>query len=476
MNGGWRYRLVSVVGTALLASLAVSLAHHPLVQSGFRLLPVVGHLPFDRASDMEFAMAVATTAVVLLAAMVPLYKPRPRRTLDTVVLAAQRTVVALFALAAVGYFDYSYRLPRATLLVVGGVSLMAFPALFVAIRRQPADGGRMVVVGDDPTMIATVSRALDHSPIGYVSSPGDETDGRPLAIEAERVESAADGGSLAPRRQGGDLSFLGGLSRLDDVLVDNDVDTAVLAFRRLDRGEFFGTLHTCYEHGVDAKVHRTHADPVVTDVTADRDLFEVELEPWDWQETAAKRAFDVAFAAVGLLVLSPLILVVAVAIRLVDGGPVLFAQERTAEFGDRFTIYKFRTMKPTADSASAVEGSDGHRVTRVGRLLRRTHLDEIPQLWQILVGEMSVVGPRPVWTDEEARLHEQTTMWPRRWFVKPGLTGLAQVEGVGSETPNEKLQHDIEYIRRQSLWFDTKIVVRQLWLVLDDVVTMAVNR
>jgi lipopolysaccharide/colanic/teichoic acid biosynthesis glycosyltransferase len=110
------------------------------------------------------------------------------------------------------------------------------------------------------------------------------------------------------------------------------------------------------------------------------------------------------------------------------------------------------------------------RVTRVGRILRATHLDEIPQLWSILVGDMSVVGPRPERPELDDDIEMSVGEWRRRWFVRPGLTGLAQINGATGHQPAEKLRYDIEYIRQQSFWFDLKVVIRQLWLVGVDAV------
>jgi lipopolysaccharide/colanic/teichoic acid biosynthesis glycosyltransferase len=181
-----------------------------------------------------------------------------------------------------------------------------------------------------------------------------------------------------------------------------------------------------------------------------------------------KRTFDVVFAGIGLLVLSPLLVVIAAAIKLDSAGPVLYRQTRTAAFGDTFTVAKFRTMRPKSEDAVPVDDVENDRITRVGRVLRRTHLDEIPQLLVIFRGRMSVVGPRAAWVDEETLLEDQTNAWRRRWFVKPGLTGLAQINEVSSTDPEAKLRYDIEYIRNQSFWFDLKIVIRQLWLVGED--------
>jgi lipopolysaccharide/colanic/teichoic acid biosynthesis glycosyltransferase len=165
------------------------------------------------------------------------------------------------------------------------------------------------------------------------------------------------------------------------------------------------------------------------------------------------------------------ILVIALAIKAEDGGSVLYSQDRTASFGDTFTVAKFRSMVESTDvDSEPVADEVNERITRVGGFIRRTHLDEIPQLWSILVGDMSVVGPRAVWTDEEFHLEEQAEDWRKRWFVKPGLTGLAQIKGASSLNPRQKLRYDVEYIRRQSFTFDLKIVIRQLWMVVIDVV------
>jgi lipopolysaccharide/colanic/teichoic acid biosynthesis glycosyltransferase len=282
------------------------------------------------------------------------------------------------------------------------------------------------------------------------------------------------GGVVGKERESIDLPCLGGLSRLESIIVEKDVDTAVFAFNQTDREGFFGVLATCHEHGVDAKIHREHADSVLVADDPGEDLVDVDVEPWDWQERLVKRAFDIAFSTVGLMAAAPLMLAIAVAIKLDSEGPVLYEQERTAEFGETFTVYKFRSMVPKGENVEP--GEDDSRVTRVGRILRKTHLDEIPQLWLILVGDMSVVGPRATWTDEESLIEGDVTAWRQRWFVKPGLTGLAQINDATSEDPERKLRYDVEYIRRQSFPFDVAIVIRQLWLVFDDVVAMVTGR
>ncbi|WP_053948966.1 sugar transferase [Halolamina sediminis] len=465
MNGGWRYRVRSALGVAVITAIAVSVVNSPSAQMVLAAVPLLRRLSTSPPGTVEGLMEIATTVVVVMAALLPLYKPRPRRILDAVVLAQKRVLVGLLALAAIGYFDYTYRLPRLTLLAVAPVLLTTLPAWFVWMRRTPSsDPERAIIVGDDPAEIEHLAPDIDVPVLGYLC-PTVAFDTIEGAVSTPAI---ADGGVAS-------LDRLGGLSRIEDVLVEYDVDTVVLAFEHTDRAEFFGALDACFEHGVDAKVHRDHADQVLTSGTDVGTLVDVDVEPWDVQDYVLKRGFDVAFSVAGLVLLSPVILGIVVAIKLDDGGSVLYKQERTAVFGETFDVFKFRSMVPEGESATPVEDEENDRITRVGRVLRRTHLDEIPQLWSILVGDMSVVGPRAVWTEEESLLEAQERSWRKRWFVKPGLTGLAQVNDVKSTNPEEKLRCDLQYVKEQSFTLDVKIVVRQVWKVCVDLVKTVRN-
>ncbi|MEF8783945.1 MAG: sugar transferase [Haloarculaceae archaeon] len=470
MGAGWWHRAAGVLGTGVLTVLAVLAVNQPAVQHAFALVPFFGNPAPVVLGGGDLGLVVSTTVAVVVAALWPLYKPRPRRILDTIVLTQKRVLLATLGLATLGYFKWSHRLPRSTLMLATGVLLVGLPLWFLFIRRQPTQTARAIIVGDEPGAMQDILAATEASVLGYVSPPSSYVSAREAS--AEQV-SAADGGVVEPRLEA--LPCLGGLSRLDDVLVDHDVDTVLLAFAETDRGEFFGTLDACADHGVRAKVHRDHADDVLTAQRAGGELLAVDLEPWDWQDYIIKRAFDIAFAGVGLVVLSPVIAAIAIAIKLDDGGAILYGQERTALFGETFTVYKFRSMRP-ADEECTPEADESDRVTRVGRVLRKTHLDEIPQLWAILTGKMSVVGPRAVWTDEELHLEAEASDWRKRWFVKPGLTGLAQINDVTSAEAEAKLRYDLEYIRQQSVWFDVKIVVRQIWQVVIDVLALVTGR
>ncbi|MFM2077136.1 MAG: hypothetical protein RJA49_1026 [Actinomycetota bacterium] len=188
-----------------------------------------------------------------------------------------------------------------------------------------------------------------------------------------------------------------------------------------------------------------------------------------------KRCFDVVVGTIALVVLSPVIVVVAVLVRLKLGSPVLFTQERPGLHGEPFRLHKFRTMTDAVDGDGRAL-PDAERLTPFGRTLRSLSLDELPQLWNVLVGDMSLVGPRPLlmqylprYSPRQARRHE----------VRPGLTGLAQVNGRNATSWADRLELDVQYVEHHSLRVDLQIlwgtviaVVRRDGISADDHATM----
>ena len=175
-----------------------------------------------------------------------------------------------------------------------------------------------------------------------------------------------------------------------------------------------------------------------------------------------KRALDLFCASVGLVICSPLMLATAIAIKLDDGGSVFYKQKRMTRGDKVFEIYKFRTMR---EAAAAVEYSavkDDDRITRVGAVLRRFRIDELPQLINILVGDMSVVGPRPEMLTNFNKYVENMPEYQYRCRVKAGLTGYAQISGKYNTSPRDKLMMDISSIEEYSLWLDIKLILKTL--------------
>ncbi|WP_203568592.1 sugar transferase [Aestuariimicrobium ganziense] len=175
--------------------------------------------------------------------------------------------------------------------------------------------------------------------------------------------------------------------------------------------------------------------------------------PASERDDAVKRALDVAVSAVGLVVTLPVQLAIAVALWAVQGRPVLFRQPRPGLHGEVFELVKFRTMR----EPDATYVTDAERLTRVGRFLRSTSLDELPTLWNVLRGEMSLVGPRPLLVEYLPRYSPEQA---RRHDVRPGVTGLAQVSGRNGLSWDEKLALDVQYVDRRSLGLDLSILLR----------------
>ena len=186
-----------------------------------------------------------------------------------------------------------------------------------------------------------------------------------------------------------------------------------------------------------------------------------------------KRGFDATLAAAGLIASAPLWLLFAAAIKLEDGGDVFYAQDRVGRGGRTFSVLKFRSMVPNAEAAVGPVQATAHdpRITRVGRWLRATAMDELPQLWNILRGDMSFVGPRAlrpgeieVQGDGRVEKLEQVPGFGRRCAVRPGLTGIAQIYAPRDIPRRQKFRYDGIYLRQQTLALDLRLILLSFWI------------
>jgi len=187
-----------------------------------------------------------------------------------------------------------------------------------------------------------------------------------------------------------------------------------------------------------------------------------------WWRLVLKRVFDITAALIGLVLIAPVMVLIAFAIKWTSPGPIVYRQERVGLFGDLFDIYKFRTMRVDAEADGPVWslGDSDSRMTRVGAVLRRTHLDELPQLLNVLKGEMSLVGPRPERPHFVEELNRAIEGYSERLLIKPGMTGLAQVHYRYDTTiadVKRKVRFDRLYVKRLCLALDARILA---WTVL----------
>jgi lipopolysaccharide/colanic/teichoic acid biosynthesis glycosyltransferase len=192
-----------------------------------------------------------------------------------------------------------------------------------------------------------------------------------------------------------------------------------------------------------------------------------------WGTAFAKRALDVVLSGAGLLASAPVWAAIAAAIKLEDGGPVFYQQERSGRNGVPFPVWKFRSMIPDAEAVTGAVQSGEHdpRVTRAGRLLRMTAMDELPQLWSIFRGDMSFTGPRALRPGEieslgngEMELLEDVPGFAARASVLPGLTGIAQIYAPRDIPRRHKFKYDLLYVRRQSIWLDVRLILLSFWI------------
>lgn len=347
-----------------------------------------------------------------------------------------------------------YFLWEATLLT------LVWRLIFVTVFSQQRFRQRAIIVGSGRAAalaLATIHthRARQVDVVGFVPE-----DGVPEAGEA-------DDGMDVPRIDG---------ARLLEAAAERGASELVLALREPPSEALLKTLLLCQEAGAQVVRVQTLTEQILHRVPVDF------LEP-DWLMTdladavrlgeaswLAKRLLDVAGASLGLVVFALATPFIAVAIWLDSGSPIFYRQRRVGRGGALFTVVKFRTMQNDAERPGEARWADADdpRMTRVGRWLRRTRLDELPQFANILRGEMSLVGPRPERLEFIAQLQEEIPFYRARLMVPPGLTGWAQVNlpyGDSVDAARAKLEYDLYYVKHRSVMFDLAIVLRTVGIV-----------
>jgi sugar transferase (PEP-CTERM system associated) len=352
------------------------------------------------------------------------------------------------------------------LMVADGASLPAFALFLTGIlawrlvfnhfTRLRSFGERVLIVGTDITA-QTIARQIGaqqdfgYNVVGFID---DDPTRVMQSIGEWRVLGTPDDIERVVARHSVDRLVVGMSDRRGRLPVRALLRTKLRGIRVED-------VNTAYE--------RLTGKLLVEDLRPSWLIFSDDYCASRWTRQS-KRAFDVALALVGLVVAAPFVALTAIAVWLDSGSPVLYRQDRVGENGRIFTLNKFRSMRKDAEQGTPVWASaEDDRVTRVGRFIRQTRLDELPQLWNVIRGDMSFVGPRPERPFFVNQLAEQITFYEQRHAVKPGLTGWAQVKyryGASFEDSLEKLRYDLYYVKHLSIPFDLTILFDTVKVVL----------
>ncbi|UCC62731.1 MAG: sugar transferase [Anaerolineae bacterium] len=407
---------------------------------------------------------VLTLLLLIVFALGGVYHQRRGRSLlDEVYAVLNGTATAIVIVMAATYLIRFYH-SRIIFLLVGAVvvGLLGMERLFLRraraeLRKRGHGIRRVVIVGAGEVGRSVMRNIVARPELGY--------------LVVGFVDDNPDKGSTDIGR----FKALGGLENLPHIVSREAVDEVIITLPWMYHRKILSIVRQCERHEVRSRIVPDLFQLSLSRVEVE-DLAGIPLlglsgpsvDNWVWW---VKRALDFSVGLIGLAMASPLMLVIGLAIKLDTPGPVIFSQTRVGKDGRLFTCYKFRTMRAGADEEkerlarlNEAQGAlfkikDDPRITRIGRLLRRASLDELPQLYNMLKGDMSLVGPRPPLPEEVSQYLE----WhKRRLETWPGLTGLWQVSGRSNLTFDEMCLLDIYYVENWSLTLDTKIVLQTI--------------
>ena len=262
------------------------------------------------------------------------------------------------------------------------------------------------------------------------------------------------------------VRVVGRISELEHILAQNTIDEIAITLPLAAYAKLDGIVHVCEKSGVHTKFipdynNIIHSKPVTEDMDGLPVINIRNVPLTDPVKATAKRAVDICGALVGIVLFSPIMLVVAILIKLTSPGPIIFKQERVGLHNKPFMMYKFRSMvqQTEADEKKGWTVPGDPRVTRVGRFIRKTSIDEFPQFFNVLAGQMSLIGPRPERTQFVEMFKEEIPRYMIKHQVRPGMTGWAQVNGLRGDTSiYERVKYDIWYIENWTMSLDVKIL------------------
>ncbi len=323
--------------------------------------------------------------------------------------------------------------------------------LVVRLRKVGIGRDRLLVVGAGPTAGGIISQIQRSAQLGY------------SVIGA--VDKTPNAGTVDTAQE--PVPVLGVYDNLPDLIDQHEISHVIIAIPDATRQELVQIISLCQRGAVDIRIFPDTFAFITGDLTVDElgglpllGVRDIALRGW---KLSLKRGLDVVGATMGLIFLSPFMLLVGLIIYLTDHGPVFFCQERVGLDGKPFPMIKFRTMIVDAEKAARWTIKNDSRVTRIGALLRKTNLDELPNLINVFYGQMSLVGPRPEQKQFVEEFRQRFPRYMERHRERSGMTGWAQVNGMRGDTSiEERLKYDLYYIENWSVWLDIKIILRTI--------------
>jgi len=418
-----------------------------------------GYLPYIRFGEVQHHWVEMLAAQLLVLYFLGLYETRavmhPRHHLGAVVAAA---MLQALLLVAVYFFRQDLLFPRSILVVLAVLNGALLFGWRVGCRRMMRrwPRRRVLVVGSNVAATEVLQTIRGHGWLGL-----------------DVVGTVVDGGNGARPPTLADVPVVGTRDELPLLLERHQVDEVIIASDTGWQDELLDELARRAASRARISVVPSPFEILIgrreTLRLHDIPLIEVlDDTPADGAGALVKRIVDVTLAVVLVAVAAPVLLAVAAAIGLTSTGPVIYRQTRVGKDGRAFVMYKFRTMHAEAERATGPVLARRHdpRVTALGRLLRGTRLDEFPQLWNVLRGDMSFVGPRPERPEFVERFEREVRGYASRLRVRPGLTGYAQVNGEYHTSAPTKLKYDLAYIHNRSLWLDFRILSETVKVML----------
>ena len=461
MSKQWRSLAPALASDAVMSIVAFALAYWVRFHVYPRYIPG-GEQPAP-GHYVAAAPVVAATVVIVFVFMDVYRLQRGTQFIDelfSVIKAMAVAAVVAFALIGVyrdGQFTFSrltlaYWVVAATILIL--VARYGLRRLRARSWRRGEGIDRVVVVGSGASAELILQRIRMFPDYGY-----------------QVVGVVSDGLTAGDAISGADV--LGKAAELRQIISDRDVNVVFVAAPEMSQDDILQLADSCRECNTDFRIVPSMLEIMTSRVTGDQ-LDGIPLLQFrhgldvDAAKATSKRALDIVVSGLGMIVISPVLLLIALLVKLSSPGPVLLHQERTG-LGERaMVMHKFRTMRADAEAKTGPvwAGTNDPRRTWIGQALRRFSLDELPQLWNVFVGEMSLVGPRPERPVFVEDFKAKLDRYADRHLVRPGLTGWAQVNDLRGQTSvEERLIYDLYYIENWSLPFDLKIILITLFRV-----------